>query len=335
MKLGRNDPCSCGSGKKYKRCCMDSTSKQHVEMCDDIAHTAAMNPHLSLDELNLVAQHKVAEQNNRPRADFCGLSSSQMSNWLYAPFSELANVAINIPNNLSISPVMRYLGLILDEAMQHDGAFKATSKGNLPAKLVKQASDVLPEFAVAQYETDPSISEYTGINEDKFNALHYTRILAEIAGIMVQKSGLFQVKKTAQKQYQTHGLQAFFLPMLEAAITKYNWGYFDSLKENSDLRTFWLFMLWRLQSHGAIDTLIEEVAVAFPDLLRQFPSDKYYTPQEQLGIHIESRFIKRFLQFWGFITVDPKRFAGKERLPRKANIQPLLIQTFHFTFKGQ
>jgi len=21
MKLGRNDPCPCGSGKKYKRCC--------------------------------------------------------------------------------------------------------------------------------------------------------------------------------------------------------------------------------------------------------------------------------------------------------------------------
>lgn len=23
MKIGRNDPCPCGSGKKYKRCCYD------------------------------------------------------------------------------------------------------------------------------------------------------------------------------------------------------------------------------------------------------------------------------------------------------------------------
>lgn len=23
MKVGRNDPCPCGSGEKYKRCCMD------------------------------------------------------------------------------------------------------------------------------------------------------------------------------------------------------------------------------------------------------------------------------------------------------------------------
>ena len=22
VKIGRNDPCSCGSGKKYKKCCL-------------------------------------------------------------------------------------------------------------------------------------------------------------------------------------------------------------------------------------------------------------------------------------------------------------------------
>jgi hypothetical protein len=26
-KLGRNDPCSCGSGKKYKHCCMLKQTK--------------------------------------------------------------------------------------------------------------------------------------------------------------------------------------------------------------------------------------------------------------------------------------------------------------------
>lgn len=26
-KIGRNDPCSCGSGKKYKKCCLDSPKK--------------------------------------------------------------------------------------------------------------------------------------------------------------------------------------------------------------------------------------------------------------------------------------------------------------------
>lgn len=55
----------------------------------------------------------------------------------------------------------------------------------------------------------------TGLDyEDKFNALHFTRILAEVAGIIDCKAGHFQVKKTVQEQYQTQGIRAFFLPML-------------------------------------------------------------------------------------------------------------------------
>jgi preprotein translocase subunit SecA len=27
VKTGRNDPCPCGSGKKYKRCCISKTSE--------------------------------------------------------------------------------------------------------------------------------------------------------------------------------------------------------------------------------------------------------------------------------------------------------------------
>jgi hypothetical protein len=330
MKIGRNDPCPCGSGKKYKRCCLKGASKQHAEALDDIEQMTAMNPNLTLDELNAVMQHKMDERNNRPNSDFCGLSPTQMTNWLYAPFDKLDWVTIVTPEDVSSSPVMRYLTIILDEAMQNDGSFKATSKGNLPAKLVKQASELLPEFAVAEFSTPISINDFAGANEDKFTALHYTRVLAEIAGIIYRRSGRFHIKKALQKQYKTQGIQAFFKPMLEAVITKYNWAYLDSFEHDVDLRTFWLYMLWRLQTHASIDHLIDEVATAFPDLLLQLAQDDYYSPEMKLELLIESRFIERFLQFWGFVTVDPKRIFAKKRLPRKAKIQPLLLQTFQF-----
>ncbi|NHO67914.1 SecC motif-containing protein [Aestuariicella hydrocarbonica] len=330
MKVGRNDPCPCGSGKKYKRCCMDAISQQRAEIFDDIAQTVAMNPNLSIDELNLVVQHKAAERNNRPNIDFCGLTPTRMANWMYAPLSELDRVTIAAPDDLATSPVMRYLALILEEAMKQAGSFKATAKGNLPAKLVKQASALLPALAVAQFEKDPGISEFAGSNEDKFNALHYTRVLAELAGIIEFKGGHFYVTKAAQEQYHTDGIRAFFLPMLEAAVKRYNWGYLDGWSQDIDLRSFWLFMLWRLQSHGSLDKLFEEVRVAFPDLLRQFPTDEYFSPQEQLGMLIESRFVERFLQYWGFVTVDPRRYVEGVRVQREASIQPLLTQAFSF-----
>lgn len=331
MKLGRNEPCPCGSGKKYKRCCMDSLSKQQASISDDIEQIAAMNPHLSLDELEIVAGQKIEAANNRANPDFCGLSPDQMMNWLYSPLNELKWVSISSPESLFASPVMRYLTLILNEAMRNDGAFKATAKGNLPAKLVKQASALLPEFAVSQFERDISIGEFAGSNEDKFNALHYSRILAEIAGIIYCRGGRFHVKKAAQKQYQKQGINAFFIPMLEAATSQYNWGYFDSWEHNIDLRGFWLFMLWRIQNHGSVDQLIEEMATAFPDLLLDCSEDRYSTPAQQLGSLIESRFIERFLQFWGFVTVDPRRYIDGQCVSRQTEIQPLLKQAFKFS----
>lgn len=331
MKLGRNDPCSCGSGKKYKHCCMNSASKVNAEIADDVEQMVAMNPKLTLDDINVVLQHKIHERNNRPLPELCGLSPTQMANWLYAPFDQKEGLNIATPVDLSASPVMRYLALMLDEAMQNGGSFKATSKGNLPAKLVKQASDLLPEFAISQYTKFISISEFAGSNEDKFNALHYTRILAEVAGIIYRKSGCYHVKKTAQKQYQSQGIHVFFKPMLDAAVSKYNWSYLDHFEQDEDLQTFWLFMLWRFQSHASVDQLVDEVATTFPDFLQQLTPDNYHTPKRTLSILIESRFIERFLQFWGFVIIDPKRFSNGEAIARKVELQPLLNQTFQFT----
>lgn len=334
MKPGRNDPCHCGSGKKYKHCCMDARSKQQAEIFDEIAETMAINPNLTIDELNIITQHRMNERNNRPNTDFCGLSPMQMANWLYSPIDKLALVTISTPGDLSSSPVMRYLSLIVEEAMNNGGSFKATAKGNLPTKLVKQASDLLPEFAVSKYQMHISFSEFAGSNEDKFNALHYTRVLAELAGIIYLRGGHYHVKKSAQKQYLSQGIQTFFKPMLEAAVTKYNWGYLDGWEYDIELSSFWLFMLWRLQSHSSIDQLIEDVCVAFPQLVRQMAGGEYYLPKELLYILIELRFIDHFLQFWGFVTIDPRRYLNAEAVARMVQAQPLLKQAFQFTINA-
>ena len=109
--------------------------------------------------------------------------------------------------------------------------------------------------------------------------------------------------------------------MLEVAVTGYNWGYLDAWDDHLNVRTFWVFMLWRLQSHASIDKLTEEVCAAFPDFLSQFPSDKYFSPQEQLGMLVETRFVERFLQFWGFVTVKPRKIFDNDRVPRTVEIQ--------------
>ena len=331
MKVGRNDPCPCGSGKKYKRCCMDSIAKQRAEVFDDIAQTVAMSPNLSSDELNTLANHKIAGLNDRPVKDFCDLTPTQMYNWLYAPFDELTGVTIKVPKDLSSSPVMRYVALIIDEAISQGGSMKATTKGNLPVKVVKKASALLPEFAISKFETEPSISEFTGSNEDKFNALHYARLLAELSGIIELKNNHFYINSDIQKQYHERGISTFFLLLLEVAVKQYNWSYLDGWPEDLNLQPFWLFMLWRLQIHGSMDKLIKEVCIAFPDLLQQIPSRKYSSSRDQMGSVIEVRFVQRFLQFWGFVTLDPKEYVDNVKMSRQVEIQSLLKNNITFS----
>ncbi len=56
-KVGRNDPCHCGSGKKYKQCCMK----------DDLAATAPRGlKKFTAKVISAGGAHKAEVQENKP-----------------------------------------------------------------------------------------------------------------------------------------------------------------------------------------------------------------------------------------------------------------------------
>lgn len=56
---------------------------------------------------------------------------------------------------------------------------------------------------------------------------------------------------------------------------------------------------------------------AFPDLLNELYEEEYMSDRDKFAALIESRFIHRFLQFFGFVMVDPRRFVdGKKVAPQ-------------------
>ena len=330
MKINRNAPCPCGSGKKYKHCCIDSSGKIHAQFADEIGQLTALNPDLSIDDLEAIMAHKTAAHNDSSLDDFCGLSPSQMQELLHAPFAHSALVTIKTPTDLSKSPVMRYLALIL-ETIDTQGPIKLTPKGNLPVKVVNQASQLLPEFAIAKYNTIPSISDFTGSNEDKFNALHFSRIIADIAGVVTCDNKYLSASKSVIQQYQKHGITTFFQPLLATAVNEYNWGYLDHHDSEAPFSTVWLFMLWRLKTHASIARLCQEVRTAFPFLLEYFSATPYSSAEHELDWVLETRFISRFLEYWGFLTVNPKKFDGDKEIAREATLLPLFKETFTFS----
>src|ERR1051325_3125398 len=41
MKLGRNDPCHCGSGKKYKKCHIDAADQRNLAGVEQVEQSSA------------------------------------------------------------------------------------------------------------------------------------------------------------------------------------------------------------------------------------------------------------------------------------------------------
>jgi len=44
MKIGRNDPCPCGSGKKYKKCCLIKRKQPLNEKIADVIQVNGLKP---------------------------------------------------------------------------------------------------------------------------------------------------------------------------------------------------------------------------------------------------------------------------------------------------
>lgn len=67
MKIGRNDPCHCGSGKKYKHCCYSTDSVKHEEPVIEAEAAATDEGDEEQDE-----HHRAPHHHNSGRARFQG-----------------------------------------------------------------------------------------------------------------------------------------------------------------------------------------------------------------------------------------------------------------------
>src|SRR5690554_5355147 len=96
MKIGRNDPCPCGSGKKYKKCCLGKD--------DDIFYS---NPLYLLETYKKERKESRIRQCLHPKSDEC---------------SEKIIVAHSIQNNRIIKPLASN-GLVYMPCPKSDNPF--------------------------------------------------------------------------------------------------------------------------------------------------------------------------------------------------------------------
>lgn len=333
MKIGRNDPCPCGSGIKYKKCC---AGKQETgghpsgtgEVMGELRELLKGQSFASLEEANTFLGQYMQQRSQAPIDDFHGLSSEQMHRFLHFPF-ETPNL-LTFPSRLDIAPeapIVTLFNLLVD-AIGEEG-LKTTATGNLPRTFCREAA--LAFLGDDEYRER---TKFCGIStEPDFPELHVTRLVAELAGLIRKYKGKFILGRECRKLLAEDGSPGIYPRLFRTFAREYNWGYQDRYPDFPIIQQSFLFTLYLLQRFGTewrmsafyVDTFLR----AFPTVLEEARPFTFETAEETVGRCYTIRALDRFAGFLGLAEIerDPaKRFSDEFRL-RKL---PLLEHVVHF-----
>lgn len=318
-KIGRNDSCTCGSGKKYKRCCganvQPYAGSPQGSLTEQMVETIKASNVSTIQEANIIAQQISARHNARPTQEFLGLSPEQMAAVLYNPFKSPELVIFN-ENWLPKHAIALQIFNKLIDGISEEGA-KVTSKGNLPLQLCRDILADLPEDLFLR----PSRIR----TETEFGELHALRLIGEMAGLIKQKKTKLILSSLGQELTQAKNQSGLFNCLLKVYATQFNWGYLDCYPEIEIIQTGWLFSLYCLSIFGnkwrPSSFYADKFLTAFPMALDDIDERPYASVKDQFHHCYNVRTLKRFANFWGLIemrkrqTPDSRIFEFEIRAP--------------------
>jgi len=336
-KIGRNAPCPCGSGRKYKHCCgkkdniipfpgtsnFGSESTNHGSFGSDIPTfmeqrgtpneaTAVMNDLKkaigdrvfdSVEEVRSFAGNFYKKENSEPVKDFLGISPTQMKMILDHSFTEKSNlVSFNIESctdkELLAVPYVK-MSLYILNFIKEKGKLKATLKlGNFPRILVTNLYDNVSIFY--------NESMFSVRDELDVPILGLFRELLLVSGVIKKIKGYFQLTKKGLSIVEENNLILLYKTIFNKYFDRLNWLYgtrFDkSLEFVQTARIFNLYILHKkADQFTKASTLTQYFIDAFPFVLEQLPKRGYSTPTKMIQRCFKKEFLENVAFYFGLV----------------------------------
>ena len=332
---GRNDPCPCGSGRKYKHCCLNKTDEAKPgagpaeSFSAELKAAIAGRSFASMDEVQNFMSGLAEQRNRAPLDDFHGLSPDQMYHVLYHPFDSPQVLRFTERlDDLPVAPILTLFNL-LAQAMSEKG-IKPTATGNLPRNLCREIAQT--------YYGDEAYRERTrdfGINTElDFMDLHITRIVSKLAGLIRNYKGRFILSRAAKTLTAAEGPYGIYLCLLITYTRKFNWAYRDGYPDLPFIQQAFAFTLYLLHRYGTQtrpqDFYEDAFLGAFPALLQEVEDSPYTPAEKQLRDCYTYRALRHFAAFFGLADVVP---ASDDILNREYQVttRSLLGKVVQFT----
>jgi hypothetical protein len=328
---GRNDPCSCGSGRKFKYCCgrvIPREADPDEPWVRDVREALAGRDFSTVDELNEALQGVMAKRNRTPTDDFHGLTPEQMHRVLHFPF-ESPDVVVFADSLESVegSPATLLVGAMV-EAIGENG-LKPTATGNLPRQFCREARELLDEQAAfGENRIQGSIN-----SETDFWPLHIVRVVAELAGLIRKYRGRLILSRDCRAMLARGGIEAVYHAYFPTYVQEFNWGYWDRRPDVHFLQSSFLFSLFLLDRYGDEwlpgEFYEDQFLRAFPGVLDEAQGNPYQSAEQQIRSSYSWRVLERFLAFTGLAEIKRTRVPGqilREESYRKTPMLPAVLR---------
>ncbi len=334
MNIGRNEPCPCGSGKKYKKCCLGKVVEKPglgnmQDIMAEVGRKLEGEDFSSLEEAQEVLDTFMHRKNSAPCAEFKGLSPEQMHRFLHFPFD--SSLLVRFADNFKKSPEAPILTLfaLLAEAIGEKG-LKPTAKGNLPQRFCREAA--LAFWGEEKYEKRTRHGSIR--SEMDFFDMHCLRLVAELAGLVRKYKGKFILSVKCRKKIAAHGVGAIYADLFMAYVRKFNWAYRYGYQEVPFVQQAFLFSLFLLSKYGGKprpQAFYEDIFLAaFPDLLHEIDETPYQSVEETARTAYFFRTMESFAEFFGLAVLQA---TSEDYRSRHYEIKksPLLEQFISFS----
>lgn len=298
-KIGRNDACPCGSGKKYKRCCGRAGTSRVSETMEDLEKALSEQDFATTDEVQAFVFAYQQRVNTTGRDDFDGLSPAQMAALLYSPMASPDTLAFAQSGIAAAHTPVMVLFNTMAEAIGEAGV-KTTAKGNLPRALCHSAYNAYPGVV-----TNDPMADLISVNrEDDFQALHVTRLVARMAGLIRKYKGRFLLTRKAERLRVQNGTYPL---LLEAFAAQFNWAYSDGYPDLPIVQHAFAFSLYLIHRHGDTphteDFYEDAFLRAFPMAFDDVEPRPYASAETTLRRCYTLRTLIRFAAFFGLVDI--------------------------------
>jgi len=338
MDVGRNDPCPCGSGKKYKKCCLqkamgDAPDKSAGDPVAELRTALESQEFSTKAEAQAFVDSFLNTRNQAALDDFHGLSPEQMLAILYEPF--YSPQLVRFPERIDAeidAPLFRLFNCLV-EAIGEDG-LKQTATGNLPRQACRDIARAY--WSEAEYA---HFTRHSQINKElDFFHLHVARIVAELAGLVRKYKKRFILSRECRWLLKEDP-QAIYPRLVRTFILNYNWAYGDGYPELPFIQQSFLYLLYLLEKHGddfqPAGFYFDAYIRAFPSLLEEVEEGIYRTREKTLAHCLEIRYWEKFAAFLGLAELE--YLEGEERFIKKLQVRKgsLLDSVLEFRLLGR